>query len=244
MDAFEISYNPFNGAEVTLTGSKICKESIAALVSMLRELKKDLIWLTLSIEHSYAIPFLTDAGFVFHICQEDEITLIHRLTEGSLAPFAPTHTVGVGGFVQRENGDVLLIRDRMMKGKGLKIPGGYVDLGEGIEQACEREVFEETGIKASFRSMSGLVSKHPHQFNKTNLYIICSMTPETFEINIQDTAEIETAVWINPMEFIADESCSRFHRHLVSNLISKSGLSKSDFKFDFQPDAKRDFFLS
>ena len=243
MDIFEITFNPFNGAEVSHTGKTICDQSINNLLMAMRELNKDLIWLTISIENAYAIPLLTSAGFVFHICQEDKITLIHRLTDGALAPFAPTHTVGVGGFVQRENGDVLLIRDRMMNGKGFKLPGGYVDAGEGIEQAAQREVFEETGIHAAFDSLVGMVSKHPHQFNKTNLYIICALNPSSFEINIQDTMEIETAVWMRPADFIADNDSSRFHRHLVESLIDKNGLEKNSFRFEFQPQAMREMFL-
>lgn len=243
MDVFEIAFNPFNGAEVSHTGKAICAQSIDDLVMAMRELKKDLIWLTVSIEDSYAIPLLTDAGFVFHICQEDKITLIHRLTEGALAPFAPTHTVGVGGFVQRENGDVLLIRDRMMQGKGFKLPGGYVDAGEGIEQAAQREVFEETGIEAGFDSLVGMVSKHPHQFDKTNLYIICALSPNSYDINIQDTEEIETAVWMPAQAFLADQDSSRFHRHLVQNLMNKNGLAKNSFTFEFQPQAMREMFL-
>jgi ADP-ribose pyrophosphatase YjhB (NUDIX family) len=243
MDVFEVSFNPFNGAEVTHTGKPIHKDSIHNLLVAMRDLQKHLIWLTISIEHAYAVPLLTDMGFVFHNCQEQELTLIHRLKDDALAPFVPTHTVGVGGLVQRANGDVLLIRDRMMNGKGLKLPGGYVDPGEGIEQAVEREVLEETGIYAKFNSIVGMVSKHPHQYNKTNLYIICLLNPQTDDINIQDTMEIETALWIPVETFLADDDNSRFHQHLVQKLLQKDGLKKDSFTFEFQANAKHEMFL-
>lgn len=36
-----------------------------------------------------------------------------------------------------------------------KLPGGAVDPGENIQEACIREVWEETGVNASFVSVLG-----------------------------------------------------------------------------------------
>ena len=36
-----------------------------------------------------------------------------------------------------------------------KLPGGLVDTGESIEQASVREVWEETGVKCTFKSVIG-----------------------------------------------------------------------------------------
>lgn len=244
MPRFNIRYNPFNGAEITITDETIDASAIDQLIRQLSQQSIDLIWVTLPIQQAYAVPILTDAGFVFHLCQADQITLIRRLKTDCLAPFAPTHTLGVGGFVQREDGCVLLVRDRMMNGKGFKIPGGYVDLGENIETAVRREVFEETGIHTELSSVVGLVSKHPHQFNKSNQYIVCALKPTSNEINIIDTDEIELAQWLEPAAFIADQDSSRFHRHLVEQLIGKAGLSKNGFQFDSQSLAQWEMLLA
>ena len=54
--------------------------------------------------------------------------------------------VGVGAVVFRE-GQILLVRRGVSPGKGLwSIPGGLVELGETLQAAAEREIFEETGI--------------------------------------------------------------------------------------------------
>ena len=34
-----------------------------------------------------------------------------------------------------------------------KLPGGLVETGETIEDACVREVWEETGVKCKFQSV-------------------------------------------------------------------------------------------
>ncbi len=54
--------------------------------------------------------------------------------------------VGVAGVVLA-GAEVLLIKRGTRPGKGLwSLPGGAVETGEGLREACAREVLEETGI--------------------------------------------------------------------------------------------------
>lgn len=54
--------------------------------------------------------------------------------------------VGVGGIVLCD-GQVLCVRRGGEPGRGLwSIPGGAVELGERLTEACAREVAEETGL--------------------------------------------------------------------------------------------------
>ena len=56
-------------------------------------------------------------------------------------------TVAVGCFVFDSRGALLLIQRGKQPGLGLwTIPGGRVEYGESLVEACRREVFEETGI--------------------------------------------------------------------------------------------------
>lgn len=60
-------------------------------------------------------------------------------------PSAPR--VGVGGVVIKE-GKILMIKRAFEPGAGKwSIPGGMVELGESLSEACAREVEEETGIE-------------------------------------------------------------------------------------------------
>lgn len=56
----------------------------------------------------------------------------------------------VYGFVEN-NGEVLLIVDS--RGSSWEIPGGGIDEGEDEQQALEREMFEETGLKVDTSEM-------------------------------------------------------------------------------------------
>jgi len=66
--------------------------------------------------------------------------------------------VVVGILVQ--DSKVLLVRRAMNPGKGLwGMPGGYADMGEVLEEAVCREVWEETGLETQVRQLVCLVSE-------------------------------------------------------------------------------------
>lgn len=58
-----------------------------------------------------------------------------------------THPIAaVGALVIRKN-QVLLVKRRNPPNQGLwTIPGGKIEYGETLQQAAEREIFEETGV--------------------------------------------------------------------------------------------------
>ncbi|MDX1512655.1 MAG: NUDIX hydrolase [Gammaproteobacteria bacterium] len=61
--------------------------------------------------------------------------------------YPDTPRVAVGAVVIRD-GAVLLVRRAKPPSQGLwAIPGGSVELGESLQQAAERELLEETGVR-------------------------------------------------------------------------------------------------
>jgi 8-oxo-dGTP diphosphatase len=67
--------------------------------------------------------------------------------------------VGVGGVVVH-NGHVLLVRRgrEPLKGKW-SIPGGLVEVGEGLRKAVQREIKEEAGIEVELLRMVGVFER-------------------------------------------------------------------------------------
>ena len=60
-------------------------------------------------------------------------------------------------LVMNEKKEVLLIKRAIEPKKGhWALPGGFIELGESLEAAGERELFEETGVKSSPGELIGV----------------------------------------------------------------------------------------
>jgi len=75
----------------------------------------------------------------------------------SKIPCYASHNLAVGGIVLSPcKSKILLIKENYARLMHLwKFPGGLVDEGETIEEACVREIWEETGIKSQFSGVIG-----------------------------------------------------------------------------------------
>jgi 8-oxo-dGTP diphosphatase len=73
--------------------------------------------------------------------------------------FPNTPALTVDCVVVDGEGRLLLIRrgNPPFKGK-YALPGGFVDVGETVEDACRRELMEETGVKAGRLALIGVYS--------------------------------------------------------------------------------------
>lgn len=61
--------------------------------------------------------------------------------------------------VLTHGGEVLLIQRGREPGKGQwALPGGFVEVGERVEEACLRELREETGVEARILGLVGVYS--------------------------------------------------------------------------------------
>ncbi|MCR2821264.1 NUDIX hydrolase [Lederbergia panacisoli] len=67
----------------------------------------------------------------------------------------PTHIVAVGGIVEDERGNILLVKTR---DGGWVYPGGQVEVGENLIDALSREIKEESGIDTVVSYLIGVHS--------------------------------------------------------------------------------------
>jgi 8-oxo-dGTP diphosphatase len=74
-------------------------------------------------------------------------------------PFPATPALTTDAVVFDAQGRVLLIRRKNPPfAGGYALPGGFVDVGETVEEACRRELKEETGIEAGALELIGVYS--------------------------------------------------------------------------------------
>ena len=108
--------------------------------------------------------------------------------------------VAVGGIVVKD-GRVLLIRRGKEPSYGLwSVPGGAVDLGEGLKPAAQREIREECGIEVNLtdvieivermvRDESGRIQYH---------YVIVDYLARWVSGELAPSSEVLEARWVPP----------------------------------------------
>lgn len=84
-----------------------------------------------------------------------------------------------------------------------KISGGQVDPEEWIEQAAEREVMEETGVKVTTHGILASRELLHFRWNRADIYYIVLCLTEQEEISI-DKSEALKAEWFDVKEVVKD----------------------------------------
>ena len=69
--------------------------------------------------------------------------------------------LGCSATLFDERGDKVLLTRRADNGRWC-LPGGAVEAGESVAEACEREVWEETGLRVQVARLLGVYS-NPHR---------------------------------------------------------------------------------
>ncbi len=229
---------------VTIDDSTIpddIKEFEKELKNIIESLEnKKLLWIKLSIDRSNIIPILAKYDFIYHHCNEYDITMIKKLIKNPIIPTSANHTLGVGAVVIKNN-KLLVIKDRIWQ--KYKLPGGYIDDKENISQALKREVFEETGIKIELESIISLGHFFPSQFNQSNLYVVCSAKALSSEINIIDSDEIIDAKWMDLDDYFNCENIHIYNKNIVKNSIKNNGLKLETHNYFTNIDNQHEYYF-
>jgi 8-oxo-dGTP diphosphatase len=66
----------------------------------------------------------------------------------------------VAAFVQNDQGEILLVKRGVVPAKGKwALPSGFIEIDETPEEACLRELEEETGLNGRIRGLLGVFNQ-------------------------------------------------------------------------------------
>ncbi len=161
------------------------------------------------------------------VCEEHRYITAYK-AQWSNAPYPPTFVTVDAVVVQ--SGHILLVRRRVAPGKGQSaLPGGFLDPHETLEQACIRELKEETRIKVPEPVLRGSIKKvetcdYPYRSARgrtiTTAFLI-ELTPDEQLPKVRGGDDAERAFWqplaaLNPAETFED------HYAIIQRMLGMS----------------------
>jgi len=109
----------------------------------------------------------------------------------------PVPSIGVGGIVFNDQGQILLIKRNQSPASGLwSIPGGKLEPGESLVEACQREIKEETGLKVEAISIVAVVERRIEGFHYVIIDYLASLTDQEIPMPIAQS-DVAEARWVN-----------------------------------------------
>lgn len=215
--------NPYRGCwvstELPSTVSQFA-EDLSYSLSVWQKQGIKVVWLTILPQYAQLLSVATERGFTFHHVPNtgaNAVVLTKRLVDGALIPEFANHTIGVGGIVLNDVGQVLTViekHDMQTRPGHFKFPGGAMDKSELLAQAAIREVHEETGIKTTFNGIVGFRHYHRGQFGTSNIYFLCHLSALTHDI-VPCPTEIGLAQWMTTDEYLASETIMPFNKTML-----------------------------
>ena len=106
-----------------------------------------------------------------------------------------TPLVAVDAVIKFNKTSIVLIRRKNQPFKGeLALPGGFVEVGERVEDACIREAYEETNIRVTIKKLIGVFSapnRDPRGHNISIAFLCEPLTDSEKPIAKDDAQSLE-----------------------------------------------------
>ncbi|NPD88772.1 MAG: NUDIX domain-containing protein [Asgard group archaeon] len=137
------------------------------------------------------------------------------------------HKIGVGGLCLYKD-KILFVKHKYGVSEGLwTLPGGYVEHGESLTNAIEREVLEETGVKT--QALELLTIRHMINEKKdkgliSDLYIVFKLDYVGGKPSADDLLEVTDAQFLSVTN-LDTLPISDLSKHIVQQKTKKSGFN-------------------
>lgn len=112
-----------------------------------------------------------------------------------------TPLVAVDAVVKYSENSIVLIRRKNPPFRGeFALPGGFVDVGQTVEEACIRETYEETNIRVTIKKLIGVFSapnRDPRGHNISIAFLCEPLTDSEKPLAKDDAQALEIVKFTN-----------------------------------------------
>jgi 8-oxo-dGTP pyrophosphatase MutT (NUDIX family) len=178
------------------------------------------MWLNVPKEFSRVVPWLLAMcpPFILHHANSQRIMLVRPANPRSRSqiPAYGTHYVKVECVVVEENtGRVLMVRERLGSAEAvIKLVTGATDTGEFVAVSAEREVWEETGVRANTVSLVGCGNRLRTRFDRDEIIFGLLLYAKEGQTPKPDGFEVRDAMWMTVSE--ATSHCTAMAREWLA----------------------------
>jgi ADP-ribose pyrophosphatase YjhB (NUDIX family) len=183
------------------------------------------MWLNIPIAYSRVVCWVSEMNppFSIHHATSNRIMMVRPATRDTshcqIPPYG-THYLKVECIVIEENtGKILLINERLGGSYGvIKLVSGTTNKGEFIANTAEREVLEETKIKAKTYSVVGFGQRTNTRFGQDEIIVVCLLFASEGQTPQVDGYELVGANWYTVDEAI--KVCSSISKPWLLSAIN------------------------
>jgi ADP-ribose pyrophosphatase YjhB (NUDIX family) len=135
--------------------------------------------------------------------------------------------IAAAAFITREDGTVLLIRRAREPARGkLAPPGGFVDIGETVEEAVRREVREEVGLElADVRFLCSAPNAYHYQEVTYPVLDIFFTGRAVAAESVRALDDVEDFVWLAPAQIVPADLAFDSMRAALAALLARNSSS-------------------
>jgi 8-oxo-dGTP diphosphatase len=133
----------------------------------------------------------------------------------SRRPVTPSLAADVIVELEDRPGRPIVLIERLNPPPGWAIPGGFVDVGERVEDAAVRELLEETGLEVRLVALLGVYSdpaRDPRGHTVTVVYVgRAAGTPRAMD-DARNVAVVEPPYWPGALAFDHEQVLADYRR--------------------------------
>ena len=130
-----------------------------------------------------------------------------------------TPQVAVDGVIEIYNEDVfqgIVLIERKNPPYGYALPGGFVDIGESVEDALKREMKEEVQLDVEIVNLLGVYSnpKRDPRFHTVSVVYICTANQNPIAADDAKTAAVISPNELQDIDLVFD------HNEIISHYLT------------------------